>query len=377
MDADSSDEELVAAARAGDKQAFAVLVDRHWPRARALAASLLREEADDVAQEAVLQAFLGLDRLRSPERFGPWLYAIAANIAKMRLRWLAARPQFDGAARPSRGEEAAEITALVREALAVLTPEQREAVLMHDLGGYTAGEIARRVGGSSGAVRVRLHRGRRKLRRQLAGIAPATRKETAMVEVELHDVVVRLAPEGGEDGGPKIVDNQRIVLLRERGGARTLPIWIGAAEGDALALHLGNEATPRPLTADLMARLLEATGGRVERVVVSTLHENTFYGAIHLAARGETREVDSRPSDAINLAVRVGAPMLVEDAVFEQAALPDATPEALDQELAKHADQRNMQMPEGEWRSLSPELVRTVGSFRPWHPSPREERENE
>jgi RNA polymerase sigma factor (sigma-70 family) len=377
---DRSDSELVAAARSGDGDAFATLVDRHYARTRALARAMLREpdEAADVTQEAVLQAFLGLEHLRDPARFGAWLYGIAANLARMRLRTTrrAVRAAMDGARRgPEELADAAETAALVREALGQLTPAQREAVLMHDVAGLTAPEIAARVGGSSGAVRVRLHRGRRELRRQLSALAPAKRKERNVIEVELRDVVVRLAEGNGE---PELASEHRIVLLQERGGQRVLPIWVGAPEGDALALHLGSESVPRPLTVDLMARLLEAAGARVERVAVSSLRENTFYGVVHLVtAEGERQEADARPSDAINLAVRVGAPIVVDPEVFEGSALPSGEPDHLDRELALMSERHgsDFEPGEGAWTSLSPELVRTVGSFRSWQSPP--ERENE
>ena len=377
---DRSDSDLVAAARSGDDGAFTALVDRHYARTRALALAMLRQpdEAADVTQEAVLQAYLGLEHLRDPARFGAWLYGIAANLARVRLRRArrAPRPLGDGDRNGTEDlVEAAETAALVREALGQLTTTQREAVLMHDVAGLTAPEIAARTGGSSGAVRVRLHRGRRKLRRQLAALAPSERKERNMIEVELRDVIVRLA---AGDGEPALAGENRVLLLQERGGQRVLPIWVGAPEGDSLALHLGSEAVPRPLTADLMARLLEATGARVARVEVSSLRENTFYGVVHLVtAAGDERQADARPSDAINLAVRVGAPIMVDAGVFDESAMPSGEHSELDREFARIAEKTGFdrQEAEGTWTSLSPELVRSVGTFRPWQPPA--ERENE
>lgn len=375
-----TDSALVAAARAGDRDAFAVLADRHYARTRALACAMVGDDGEDVAQEAVLQAFLGLEHLREPGRFGAWLYGIAANLARMRLRRLASQRALVRSVRPAHrdGAEAAETAALVREALAVLPAAQREAVLMHDVAGYSAGEIAERVGGSPGAVRVRLHRGRRELRRRLDTLRSTTRRETTMIEVELRDVVVRVAADGAPDGPPRLVEENRIVLLQERGGRRVLPIWVGAPEGDALALHLGSEAVPRPLTADLMARLLEAVGARVERVLVSSLRERTFYGVVSVvSADGRPSELDSRPSDAINLAVRAGAPIFVDDGVFDDAAVPSAEPDDLDRELREKAGGAGLELPEGEWRSLSPDLVRAFGSWPKVPAPPPGERENE
>ena len=364
-----SDSELVAAARDGDDAAFTLLVDRHYGRTKALVRAVLRQpdEAADVTQEAVLQAYLGLEHLREPARFGAWLYGIAANLARMRVRSTRRSPPAAAQVTPQGPHElaeAAETAALVREALGQLTPAQREAVLMHDVAGLTAPEIAARVGGSSGAVRVRLHRGRRALRRQLAGLAPTAKERSTMIEVELRDVVVRVTEANGE---PSLASEHRIVLLAERGGERVLPIWVGAADGDAMALHLGSEPIPRPLTADLMARLLEAAGARVERVEVSSLRENTFYGVVYLlTAAGDQRQADARPSDAVNLAIRAGAPILVEDSVFASSALPSGRPDELDRELALKAEKDGRPPAEGTWTSLSPELVRSVGSYGPW-----------
>lgn len=365
---DRPDSELVAAARRGERDAFTALVDRHYPRTRAVARALAGDDGDDVAQEAVLQAFLGLGLLREPARFGAWLAGIAANLARVRLRRRRLQQSLGtrlSPARPIEEPDTGETAALVRDALAALPAAQRDAVLMHDVAGYTSDEIAARVGGSAGAVRVRLHRGRRERRRRLAPLAPAhSRRENTMIQVELRDVIVRVAEDGEP---PELVHESRIVLLGERGGPRVLPIWVGAPEGDALALHLGSEPIPRPLTVDLMARLLEAAGARVEQVVVSSLRENTFYAVVRIAAGGgEASQVDARPSDAINLAVRVDAPIFVDAAVFAGSALAGADRENLDTELRRVAERitgESLDPLPGEWRSLSPELVRSWGTW--------------
>jgi bifunctional DNase/RNase len=115
------------------------------------------------------------------------------------------------------------------------------------------------------------------------------RKETkTMIEFELYDVLVHAVP--GGDAPPRLTNERlRIVVLREKGGERVLPIWIGAGEGDALAWHRGGEATPRPLTSDLMASLLETTGGRVESVTISSLREKTFYAVVTWASTAPRR----------------------------------------------------------------------------------------
>ncbi len=330
------------------------------------------EEAEDIAQESVLQAYLGLEHLRDPERFGAWLRGIASNLARMRLRRLSLQQSVASRLRPTAGREpfeSSETATLVREALAELPPPQRDAVLMHDVAGLTAPEIGARVGRSPGAVRVRLHRGRRELRERLSALAPTTEEERVMVAVELRDVVVRVT--GGGNGAEVSVGPQRIVLLQERGGQRVLPIWIGAPEGDSLALHLVRATLPRPLTAVLMAKLIETLGAEVERVEVSSLRESTFYGVIHLrSADGAAHAVDARPSDAINLAVRAGAAMLVDETVFGESAVAGGEPAELGRQLELLSERHGLAVGEGEWRSLSPDLMESMqGPMRAWHVS--------
>jgi uncharacterized protein len=366
-----SDSELVAATLRGDRSAFALLLDRHADRVRNLAARLLpRHDAEDVAQEAVFQAYLGLDRLRDPSRFGSWLYGITLNLAKMRLRDRSTmtleriRPDSQGAKEPSPEQalEARELAQLVQEALEVLPAREREAVLLHYAEGFSSPEVASLLGERPGTVRVRLHRARRRLHERLIEFAPPVRtsdKEVEMIEVDLNDVVVRMATEDGN--GPPVVGPMRIVLLKEKDGERVLPIWVGAPEGDALALQLGGETMPRPLTADLMARLLEAAGAQIERVVVNSLQESTFYATISVVSGGRTEEVDARPSDALNLAVRIGAPILVANEVMAHAVTGD-----LEAALSEEEESLGIEpSPSGEWRSLSPAVVKAL------HPPPR------
>ncbi|HMO54742.1 MAG TPA: bifunctional nuclease family protein [Tepidiformaceae bacterium] len=99
-----------------------------------------------------------------------------------------------------------------------------------------------------------------------------------------------------------LMNYQRVVILREKDTDRYLPIWIGPAEADAIAVRLQDVAVARPLTHDLLRNLIEQLGGRVAYIVVSDLSNDTFFARIILDVNGETVEVDSRPSDAIALA---------------------------------------------------------------------------
>jgi RNA polymerase sigma factor (sigma-70 family) len=364
-----TDTALVAASLAGDHAAFGELADRHAPRLTALAGRLLGDavEAEDLTQETLLQAYLGLGRLRDPERFSSWIYGIAVNLAKMRLRSRrnGALPALGAtrlaalvAANPSPAEvvEAREVWSLVASAVNVLPAAQRRAVLLHYVDGLSCEEIAALLGEPAGTVRVRLHRARARLRDRLSSLAPR-REAPAMIEVTVEDVVIRVLT--GEDREEVSSRSLRIVLLREKGGGRVLPIWIGAAEGDALALQLTGGTMPRPLTADLTASLLEASGGAVERVAVNSLRDKTFYAVITLAAGGRTSEIDARPSDALNLAVRVGAPIYVDPQIM------DASGMRADEVLGRLDDDSPFEdEPEGEWRTLTAELLESL--HPPW-----------
>jgi hypothetical protein len=128
------------------------------------------------------------------------------------------------------------------------------------------------------------------------------------------------------------ITNMPIVILKDKEGSRVLPIWVGIFEANAIALQIENITTPRPMTHDLIKNLLGDLDASVERVVVSDLRENTFYAIIYLNRGGELVAVDSRPSDAIALALRTKAPIFVEDSVVENAKGIDLTKDTTDSE---------------------------------------------
>ena len=126
------------------------------------------------------------------------------------------------------------------------------------------------------------------------------------------------------------VTNTPIVILKDKEGDRVLPIWVGLFEANAIALQIENVATPRPMTHDLLRNIITDLDGRVDRIVVSDLKENTFYAIVHLTVRGERVAVDARPSDAIALALRTRAPILVDETVIENAKTVDLGAERLE-----------------------------------------------
>jgi bifunctional DNase/RNase len=112
--------------------------------------------------------------------------------------------------------------------------------------------------------------------------------------------------------------NECIIFLEEVGGNRLLPIWIGITEGQAIAIRFSGIVLPRPLTHDLLLAAIKELGWSVKKVVVCDIKENTFYARIHASDGKKTVSLDSRPSDAIAIAVRAGCPIMVEERVFER-----------------------------------------------------------
>ena len=137
-----------------------------------------------------------------------------------------------------------------------------------------------------------------------------------------------------------LMNYQRVVILKEKAADRYLPIWIGPAEADAIAVRLQEVSVARPLTHDLLRSIIDALGAQVNCIVVNDLANDTFYARILLDVNGKSLEIDSRPSDAIALAVRAQVPIYAEDSVLEKAGVildkeGEATTEAVTENIAK------------------------------------------
>jgi bifunctional DNase/RNase len=129
-----------------------------------------------------------------------------------------------------------------------------------------------------------------------------------------------------------IVGKQPIVLLKTADGNKFLPIWIGHPEAAAILMKLQGASTPRPMTHDLLTEMLAQLEARVIRITVTELRDSTFYASITIQQDGSEIEVDSRPSDAIALAVRAEAPIFADDRVIEESAIEFAEGEDVNEE---------------------------------------------
>ena len=131
------------------------------------------------------------------------------------------------------------------------------------------------------------------------------------------------------------VTNTPIVILRDSGSETVLPIWVGVYEANAIALEIEKVSTPRPMTHDLIKNVLAGLDARVHKVVVTELKEDTFYAVIWMERDGKVISVDSRPSDALALALRVDCPIFVEEEVLKTSKKASATSETTSEELRK------------------------------------------
>lgn len=363
-----SDAMLVAAARRGDKVAFAALLGRHQPVLLALCRRALADPilAEDAAQEAALTAYLSLDRLRRTERFGPWLAGIGLNVCRSMIRdrsrdgtsWDArGGSRILDAATPDDGPdalaEAAELATWTRTAINVLPPGQRAAVRLFYLSDRTHAETADALGISVGAVKTRLHKARASLRQQLieegdgtmderltrrtltktaAAVAGSAALAGAASSAGATEGITDMARQWNAQGlvPVRVADVRRkaaadgktpphLVLLEEVDGARRLAVYVGPPEGTAVALHLERAETPRPLTVAFAANLLDAAGGKLREVRIDRLVETVFYATAHVETSGGIGTVDARPSDAINLALISGAPILVAADILDSS----------------------------------------------------------
>lgn len=306
-----------------DREALAELLLRHWRTAAFLAGRVLGspELGCDAAQEAAVAAMTNLDRLRTPASFGAWFCGIALNVARRWRRQLNAEIPAVMPERasmlpgPAEAAEIADVARRVRAAIDQLPAGQREAVLLFYLQGLSHLDVAAELGITRGAVKARLHQGRAALAARLAPLVDSredqdvtTDDAVAWVDAEVSEIRRTQADDPAE--------RKHIMILTERAGDRWLPIWIGPTEATALALTLEAAETPRPFTYQLAADMVAAAGSGITEVRITKLVAPIFYAAVVVRAPDGLREVDARPSDAVNLALVSSAPIKIDAGLF-------------------------------------------------------------
>lgn len=326
-----TDGQLVRAARSSDKAAFDVLIERYMSMVQRIARRMIGdiEIAQELAQEAMLQAFLSLTDLRSPERFRSWLYGITLNVSRAHIRSqrtdtysldaLLGGVHYDAVdygPTPDEIVERLELRHTVTQALETLSPANRAAIILFYYEGFNLHEASALLGISISALKGRLHKARRQLEANLLPVYTSVNRvegASAMIPVKVVDVMrQQFVSESGET-----TIYCQVVLLDET-AEQAIIIWIGEPDAMAIAQGLSHYETPRPMTPVLMARLLEATGSAVDSVIINTLRDDVFYATVSLTTGKQKQDVDARPSDALALAVQMGAPIYVSEEVMTQ-----------------------------------------------------------
>jgi RNA polymerase sigma factor (sigma-70 family) len=372
-----ADSELVALARSGDKDAFSQLIERYQQMVRRIALGMVAHEeiARELAQEALLQAYLSLDHLRDISRFKSWLYGITLNVCRNYLRsqkidvcsleTLVGGMFIDpsllsvGIIDPLVIAEEHELSRAILQSVYALSPAEREATLLFYYAQFRLSEIAVILGISITAVKGRLHKARKLLKEDVSAwfegsYAPPAlpQRRKTMIKVSVVDSVTVM---NKEESGPAY----SVVVLHDEAHNRALGIWVGQAEAFAIDRGLRQSPLPRPLTMNFIASILQSLGAVLEEVRIESLKDDIFYATARIRRDNTPHEIDARPSDAIALAVATGTPIFVSEEVLDMCgvALPEG--KTLHRIDATTAAEQPEQQSAGSTLVLGEELTKT------------------
>jgi RNA polymerase sigma-70 factor, ECF subfamily len=355
---DICDGDLVRLARDGDPDAFRLLVERYLPMARARAGRLCPqpEDADDAVQDAFLQAFLALDRLRDPDRFAGWLGGIVANVCRAQRRqaplalfgdWPEHLHPASGGGLPS--AEDLDRTNVLSRAVDGLPAGQRQAVTRF----YYADQPAGQVATTPGAAKASLHKARRRLREYITAhrpdLIPAVSRRIPMT-------TVRIAHAGHAFWMTR--PESVLVVLADDAGHRALQVRLPRHNGKLWALLSRPDHDEELLdqVEETTGQLLEAAGVTLTGVTVTELGPGVTATRVSIAQPGGTRPVTASLADGLTLAVIAGTPLTVDDQVMDRLAKPAAGPDLLSQfrgqetpirPLRRRFEPRNMAFTDG------------------------------
>jgi RNA polymerase sigma factor (sigma-70 family) len=353
-----ADSELVALARSGDKDAFGQLIERYQQMVRHIALGMVAHEeiARELAQEAILQAYLSLDHLRDISRFKSWLYGIVLNVCRSYIRDQKINPysleaMMGGMYRdmlyypspvidPEEIVEQRELHTIVLQAVQELSPKDRAATLLFYYEQLSMREIAAILGVSITAVKGRLHRARELLRERLLLVYADTEHKSATRDRSKTMAQVKVAT---------VIENteikQNAIILLEETTQRVLTIYVGAPEAMLIAMGHTEIAPTRPMGIHLMINLLRATGIEFEEARIETLKDDVFYAVAKFRNGTAVHELDARPSDAIALAVLLDRPIYVAEEVLAACgiALPEGKTLQVDKDKARASVMRKIE----------------------------------
>jgi RNA polymerase sigma factor (sigma-70 family) len=329
-----TDAQLVQLAREDDKYAFNLLMERYQVMAACIALRMISNEetAHDLVQEAMLQAFLSLDRLRDDTHFKSWFYGIVLNVCRNSRRegrtetvslntptgnWLSElHHSWEEQADPQVYIEQQELRIVLDESLNTLSIKNRTVAQLFYYEEMSIQEIAHKLAISQTAVKNRLYKSREQLRAHLLKTSPdmmppTTRKrgKDTMIKVSIAKVIPQ--------------QNYRtLVVLQDKTQQRVLSIWLKVDWTDPIdrmrMLPQTQNAPAEPLTTDFMVNLLQATGSTISSIEIENLQDELLYARVHIQSHGEERHLKARLNDAIPLALRLNSDLYVADAVMEK-----------------------------------------------------------
>jgi len=353
-----ADSELVALARSGDKDAFSQLIERYQQMVMRIALGMVAYEeiAHELAQEAILQAYLSLDHLRDISRFKSWLYGIVLNVCRSYIRDQKVNPysleaMMGGMYRdmlyypspvidPEEIAEQRELHTIVLQAVQELSPKDKAATLLFYYEQLSMREIAAILGVSITAVKGRLHRAREQLRERLLPVYAGTEHKSTTAERNEIMPQVKVAA---------VIENteirQNAIVLLDETAQRVLTIYVGAPEAMLIAMGHTEIAPTRPMGIHLLINLLKATGMEFEEARIETLKDEVFYAVAKFRNGTAVHELDARPSDVIALAVLMDRPIYAAEEILARVgiALPEGKALQVDKDKVRASVMRKIE----------------------------------
>lgn len=362
-----SDASLIESTLAGNGDAFGVLFERYLSMAQNIAQGIVHDRAvaEDLAQDAMLQAYLSLGNLEEPARYASWLHGIVRNLSHSYLRrqsrtahieerdsddWQVVDASLCSFTRTGRDPVRALVRKTqqesVRMAIERLAPKRRSAAALFYLEQMSVREIARATNASETAIKSRLHQARKQLQIQLAPLYIDLNRwhenklaNERPVKIERVHTMIKI-----DSVHVLQIDDleHTIICFLAQEQKRYLQIWVDTEFGRTLQIILNGDKTDRPITHNTMYQMLALVDAGVESVEVSALKDKTFYAVININSNGSTKQLDARPSDAVTLALIAEAPIYVANDVIEQAGSELPSPfdqnEWLDAVKTKHEE---------------------------------------
>ncbi|MBV7335999.1 bifunctional nuclease family protein [Chloroflexi bacterium TSY] len=364
-----TDDELIRSICQGNRDSFDPLAERYFPMLRRVAFRMIanREIAQDIAQEAMLQAYLSLRNLHNTERFESWLYGIVRNVCHNYLRSRQAQDDLWDELADSDNRmdefllrhnemnlqqliEDRELYGAVQEAMNALSPKNREAALLFYNEELSIREIAATLGASVNAIKGRLYQSRKQLQEQIKPIYEAEDQSTSRVttsrltpmkssiqSIKRNKTMVKITDvrtiqiEG--------VDKYAMLYLLDKENSRTLPIATSPTHAREIERQVDGKPTRRDATFQFMWGMLDVLGGNLEEVRIEAMMKyHIFYAVATVQKDGDAYEVDTHPFEAISMALHAERPIFVTDDVMQHAG--EELPQPFDEKawLANQAE---------------------------------------